>query len=52
MVDFIQKYDIIKNEYCKNNNIPLIRINYKNFEKFTIKDLQSETSPYVVNKGE
>lgn len=48
----IQKYDIMKNEYCKNNNIPLIRINYKNFEKFTIADLQPETSLYVVNEGE
>lgn len=24
----IQKYDIMKNEYCKKHNIPLIRINY------------------------
>lgn len=27
-LEIIQKHDIIKNEYCKNKNIPLIRIPY------------------------
>jgi len=27
------KDDEIKNKYCKNNNIKLIRISYKNFNK-------------------
>lgn len=47
----IQKYDIIKNEYCKNHNIPLIRIKYTDFENFSVSDLYPETSRYIV-KGE
>lgn len=35
----LQYRDEIKNEWCKINNIPLIRINYKNINKITIKDL-------------
>ena len=27
-LDYIQKNDKIKNEYCKNNNIHLLRIKY------------------------
>ena len=34
-----QKNDRMKNEYCKNHNIPLIRIPYSNLKTLTIKDL-------------
>ncbi len=39
---FIQENDIIKNEYCNNNNIKLIRIKYtefNNIEKILTKEL-------------
>lgn len=34
-----QKNDNIKNEYCKNNKIPLIRISSKQYKNLSIKDL-------------
>lgn len=40
----IQKHDAIKTQYCKDNNIPLIRIPYwerKNLEQFLIKQLNN-----------
>ena len=48
--DFLktQKYDFLKTEYCKKNNIPLIRINYQILNTFTIQDLKLETSSYIV----
>lgn len=33
------KNDEIKNKYCKDNNIPLIRIPYTKLNSLTIKDL-------------
>lgn len=38
--NYIKNNDKIKNEYCKNNNIPLIRIPYYKYKTLTIKDLQ------------
>lgn len=32
-IEIIKKHDEIKNEYCKNNNIDLIRLKYSDFEK-------------------
>ena len=46
--DYIQKHDNIKNEYCKNNNIPLIRISYKHFKNLCIDDLKLETSNFII----
>lgn len=48
----LQHYDDLKNEYCRIHNIPLIRINYMNFNDFNILDLQLETSKYIVNNRE
>ena len=42
------KRDLKKNEYCKLNQIPLIRIPYYIKEKITIEDLKLETSKYIV----
>lgn len=39
--------DNIKNVWCKNHNIPLIRIPYFNIETITIEDLCLETSNYI-----
>ena len=44
-----QKRDSFKNEWCKNKNIPLIRIPYHHLPKLTITDLLLETSPFVIH---
>lgn len=43
-----QKHDEIKNKWCKENNIPLIRIPYTAFEILNINDLLLETSQYKI----
>lgn len=35
----IRKFDNLKNEYCKKNNIPLIRIPYTQYKTLSIRDL-------------
>ena len=47
----IKKHDIIKTNYCKNNNIPLIRIPYTIYDNLCLEDLLLETSKYIV-KGD
>ena len=42
--------DEIKNQYCFKKDIPIIRIPYTYLEKITIKDLQIETSNFIVQK--
>lgn len=45
--------DIIKNKYCFNNNILIIRIPYQFIDKISITDLQPETSKFLLDiKGE
>lgn len=44
-----QERDAIKNQWCKDNNIPLIRIPYTHLEKLTLADLQLETSQFIVS---
>lgn len=43
-----QKRDEFKNQWCKENNIPLIRIPYLRLNNLTIKDLLLETSEFVI----
>ena len=40
--------DMIKNQWCKENNIPLIRIPYTHLNKLCIEDLQLETSQFII----
>lgn len=47
----IQLHDKEKNEFCKNNNIPLIRIPYYHFKELEIKDLIPSSSKFLL-KGE
>lgn len=47
----VKNHDIIKNEWCKNNNIPLIRIPYTIYDNLSLDDLLLETSKYIV-KGD
>lgn len=46
-----QEYDSIKNQWCLENNIPLIRIPYTQYKELNIKDLLLETSKFII-KGE
>ena len=41
-------HDIIKNNWCKENNIPLIRIPYTHLKDLKIEDLLLETSKFIV----
>ena len=44
----IQKRDNDKTEWCKNNNIPLIRIPYWHLNNLTIEDLCLNTSKFII----
>lgn len=44
----IHRRDNIKNQWCKDNNIPLIRIPYTHFDEIKIEDLLLETSNYII----
>lgn len=44
----IKEHDEIKNQYCINNNLILIRIPYTIYDKITIDDLIPETSKYLI----
>lgn len=48
----LQHRDQIKNTYCLEHNIPLIRIPYTLRDKMTINDLQVETSKFLITKGD
>lgn len=40
--------DNIKNQWCKKNNIPLIRIPYTHLKNLCIEDLKLETSKFII----
>lgn len=44
----IQERDIIKNNWCAQRNIPLIRIPYTKLETLSIEDLLLDTSKYIM----
>lgn len=43
-----QYHDLLKNNWCKQNNIPLIRIPYTHLNSLTLQDLLLETSSFIV----
>lgn len=43
-----QERDQIKTQWCKENNIPLIRISYTHLKDLKIEDLLLETSAFIV----
>lgn len=43
-----QERDAIKTQWCKENNIPLIRIPYTHLKDLSIKDLLLETSQFII----
>lgn len=44
----LRENDNLKNDYCKRNNIPLIRIPYTQLKNLTIDDLLLNTSSFVI----
>lgn len=44
----IQEHDNYKNQWCKENNIPLIRIPYTHLNNLCIEDLLLETSKFII----
>ena len=46
-----QEHDRIKNNYCADKNIPLIRIPYTKFKSLKIKDLELHNSDYIIVRG-
>lgn len=47
-----QSYDKIKNQYCLEYDIPLIRIPYTHLPKLCLEDLLLETSHFIIKKQE
>ena len=43
-----QLRDNFKNQWCKKNNIPLIRIPYTHYDKLCLEDLLLETSKFII----
>lgn len=48
-LQIIQQRDAYKNQWCKNNNIPLIRISYIDFDKLDIKYLKEKINEIYPN---
>ena len=42
------KHDLIKNQWCQEHNIPLIRIPYTAYNNLTVQDLLLETSQFII----
>lgn len=47
-LDYIQRHDNYKNQWCKDNNIPLIRIPYTHLDDICIEDLKLESSKFII----
>lgn len=45
---YTQKHDTIKNEWCKKNNVPLIRIPYTHIKQINLKDLILDTTTFLI----
>lgn len=44
----LHKHDLMKNKYCKKNNIPLIRIPYTHLQQLIIDDLLINKSEFII----
>ena len=40
---------MLKNKWCQENNVPLIRIPYTRLKELSLKDLLLETTNFLVN---
>lgn len=45
--EYTHKHDVVKNEWCKKNNILLIRIPYTRYDELSLQDLIPETSNFI-----
>ena len=45
--EYTHNHDSIKSQWCKNNNIPLIRIPYTRYKDLCLEDLLLDTSNYI-----
>lgn len=45
--EYTHRHDLMKSAWCKENNIPLIRIPYTRYDDLCLQDLLLETSKYV-----
>lgn len=45
--DYTHNHDLIKSNWCKENNIPLIRIPYTHYNSLNLNDLLLETSEFI-----
>lgn len=45
--EYTHNHDLIKSQWCKENNIPLIRIPYWHYEDLCLEDLLLETSVFI-----
>lgn len=46
-LEYVQQHDEYKNQWCKDNNIPLIRIPYTHLQNLCIADLQLSTTQFL-----
>lgn len=46
--NYIHQHDINKNQWCKENNIPLIRIPYTHLNNLCLEDLLLKTSQFLI----
>lgn len=51
VVELNKKRDKIKNEYCKNNNIPIIRIPYLKYNTLSINDLLLDKTEFLCKEA-
>ena len=49
-LEITQNRDKFKNQWCKENHIPLIRIPYTHYDNLCLEDLLLETSKFLLNK--
>lgn len=45
--EYTHKHDLIKSQWCKENNIPLIRIPYSHYNELCLNDLLLQTSNFI-----
>ena len=45
--EYTHKHDLLKSKWCKENNIPLIRIPYIHYNDLKLEDLLFETSSFI-----
>lgn len=45
--EYTHNHDLLKSKWCKENNIPLIRIPYTHYDNLCLEDLLLETSKFI-----